>query len=294
MTDLALDIVQQLLNGFLFGSSYALIGIGFTMIFGVMDKLNLAFGVTALAGAYVGLGVFHLTRGPFVLVFVTAVVSSGLIGLVMELACFRWMPRDYPLAPLMATMGMLFFIDEVISQATHGRPMAFPAPMGTAMMNVGPWLLRGDLGFMFLAALAVMGLLWVLVYRTRLGLATRAVSQQPVAAQLCGIALRRVNASVFILTGMIGGVAGALIGSAVGNLSPLLSLPLTIKGLVTAVLGGLGSIPGAIAGGLLLGVVEYQALYFFGIGYRDMVTYLMLFAFLVFRPGGLLGRRAGH
>jgi len=294
VTDLALDIVQQLLNGFLFGSSYALIGIGFTMIFGVMDKLNLAFGVTALAGAYVGLGVFHLTRGPFVLVFVTAVVSSGLIGLVMELACFRWMPRDYPLAPLMATMGMLFFIDEVISQATHGRPMAFPAPMGTAMMNVGPWLLRGDLGFMFLAALAVMGLLWVLVYRTRLGLATRAVSQQPVAAQLCGIALRRVNASVFILTGMIGGVAGALIGSAVGNLSPLLSLPLTIKGLVTAVLGGLGSIPGAIAGGLLLGVVEYQALYFFGIGYRDMVTYLMLFAFLVFRPGGLLGRRAGH
>ncbi len=93
---------------------------------------------------------------------------------------------------------------------------------------------------------------------------------------------------------VIGGVAGALIGSAVGNLSPLLSLPLTIKGLVTAVLGGLGSIPGAIAGGLLLGVVEYQALYFFGIGYRDMVTYLMLFAFLVFRPGGLFGQRAGR
>lgn len=294
MTDLALDIVQQILNGFLFGSSYALVGIGFTMIFGVMDKLNLAFGVTALGGAYVALGVFHLTHGPFILVFVTAVVASGLIGLVMEITCFRWMPRDYPLAPLMATMGMLFFIDEVVSHATHGRPMAFPAPMGTVMLDVGPWLLRGDLGFMFLAALAVMGLLWLLVYRTRLGLATRAVSQQPVAAQLCGIALRRVNASVFVLTGMIGGVAGALIGSAVGNLSPLLSLPLTVKGLVTAVLGGLGSIPGAIVGGLLLGVVEYQALYFFGIGYRDMVTYLMLFAFLVFRPGGLLGQRAGR
>jgi branched-subunit amino acid ABC-type transport system permease component len=142
---------------------------------------------------------------------------------------------------------------------------------------------------MFLASLAVMGGLWLLVYRTRLGLATRAVSQQPVAAQLCGIGLARVNAAVFVLTGMIGGVAGALIGSAVGNLSPLLSLPLTVKGLVTAVLGGLGSIPGAIAAGLLLGIVEYETLYFFGIGYRDMVTYLLLFAFLVFRPGGLLG-----
>jgi branched-chain amino acid transport system permease protein len=292
VSDLVLDVVQQVLNGFLFGSSYALIGIGFTMIFGVMDKLNLAFGVTALAGAYVGLLVFHLTRGPFLLVFLTAVVSAGLIGLVVELTCFRWMPRDYPLAPLMATMGMLFFIDEAIAHATHGRPMAFPAPMGEVMMDLGPWLLRGDLGSVFLVSLLVMAGLWLLVYRTRLGLATRAVSQQPVAAQLCGIALVRVNAAVFVLTGMIGGIAGVLIGSAVGNLSPLLSLPLTVKGLVTAVLGGLGSIPGAIAAGLLLGIVEYEALYFFGIGYRDMVTYLLLFAFLVFRPMGLLGHRA--
>lgn len=294
MSDLVLDVVQQALNGFLFGSSYALIGIGFTMIFGVMEKLNLAFGVTALAGAYAGLWVFHLTPGPFALTFLVAVAAAGLIGLVVEWTCFRWMPRDYPLAPLMASIGMLFFIDEVVSHATHGRPMAFPAPMGQLMFDVGPWLLRGDLGFMFLVSLAVMGGLWLLVYRTRLGLATRAVSQQPVAAQLCGIGLHRVNAAVFVITGMVGGVAGALIGSAVGNLSPLLSLPLTVKGLVTAVLGGLGSIPGAIAAGLLLGVVEYEALYFVGVGYRDMLTYLLLFAFLVFRPGGLFGSRSGH
>jgi branched-subunit amino acid ABC-type transport system permease component len=254
-----------------------------------MDKLNLAFGVTALAGAYVGLLVFHLSRAPFLVVLLASVVAAGLLGLVVELTCFRFMPRHSPLAPLMATMGMLFFIDELIAHVTHGRPMAFPAPLGEAMMDLGPWLLRGDLAFMFLVSLAVMGGLWLLVYRTRLGLATRAVSQQPVAAQLCGIGLARVNTAVFVLTGMIGGVAGALIGSAVGTLSPLLSLPLTVKGLVTAVLGGLGSIPGAIVAGLLLGVVEYEALYFVGIGYRDMVTYLLLFAFLVFRPGGLLG-----
>jgi branched-subunit amino acid ABC-type transport system permease component len=294
MTDLLLDVVQQLMNGFLFGSSYALIGIGFTMIFGVMEKLNLAFGVTALAGAYAALFVARTTGGPFLLVFLSAVAAAGLVGLVIELVCFRWMPRDYPLAPLMASIGMFFFVEEVVSHATNGMPLAFPAPMGQLMMDLGPWLLRGDLGFMFLVSLAVMGGLWALVYRTRLGLATRAVSQQPVAAQLCGISTRRVNASVFVITGMIGGVAGALIGSAVGNLSPLLALPFTVKGLVTAVLGGLGSIPGAIVGGLLLGVVEYQALYFFGIGYRDMITYLLLFAFLVFRPGGLFSPSAHH
>jgi branched-subunit amino acid ABC-type transport system permease component len=290
MSDVLLDVVQQLLNGFLFGSSYALIGIGFTMIFGVMDKLNLGFGVTALGGAYAGLWLVRQVDVPFVMVLAGGVASAALIGLLIELTCFRWMPRTYPLAPLMATMGMLFFIDEMIAHATHGRPMAFPAPLGQFMVDAGPWLLRGDLAFMFLASLVVMAVLWGLVYRTRLGLATRAVSQQPIAAQLCGIGLSRVNAAVFALTGAIGGVAGVLIGSAVGNLSPLLSLPLTVKGLVTAVLGGLGSIPGAIAGGLLLGIVEYEALYFFGIGYRDMVTYLLLFAFLVFRPGGLFGR----
>jgi len=291
VSDLALDVVQQALNGFLFGSSYALIGIGFTMIFGVMEKLNLAFGVTALGGAYVALLVFQLTRGPLVLVFLAAVLAAGLIGLIVEFTCFHWMPRDYPLAALMATVGMLFFIEEVIVHATNGMPRAFPAPLGQLMLEVGPWLVRGDLAFMFLVSLLVMAGLWALVYHSRLGLATRAVSQQPVAAQLCGIAPRRVNAAVFVITGLIGGVAGALIGSAVGNLSPLLALPLTVKGLVTAVLGGLGSIPGAIAGGLLLGVVEYQALYFFGIGYRDMVTYLLLFAFLVGRPGGLFGSK---
>src|SRR6266508_2255285 len=241
MSDLVLDVVQQALNGFLFGSSYALIGIGFTMIFGVMEKLNLAFGVTALGGAYLALLVFQLTRGPFVLVFLAAVAAAGVIGLVVELACFHWTPRDYPLAALMATVGMLFFIEEVIVHATDGMPRAFPAPLGQLMLDAGPWLLRGDLTFMFLMSLVVMAALWLLVYRTRLGLATRAVSQQPVAAQLCG----------------------------------------------------LGSIPGAIVGGLLLGIVEYEALYFFGIGYRDMVTYFLLFAFLVFRPGGLFGPRAG-
>jgi branched-chain amino acid transport system permease protein len=292
MHDLVLDVVQQALNGFLFGSSYALIGIGFTMIFGVMEKLNLAFGITALGGAYAALLVFQFTRAPFPVVVLASVAAAGLIGLVVEITCFRWMPGDYPLAALMATVGMLFFVEEVIVHATNGMPRAFPAPLGQAMFDLGPWLLRGDLAFMFLVCLAVMAALWLLVFRTRLGLATRAVSQQPVAAQLCGIGLRRVNAAVFVLTGMVGGVAGALIGSAVGNLSPLLALPLTVKGLVTAVLGGLGSIPGAIVGGLLLGVVEYEALYFFGIGYRDMVTYLLLFAFLVFRPGGLFGSAA--
>jgi len=135
-----------------------------------------------------------------------------------------------------------------------------------------------------------MAALLHLLYRTRLGLATRAVSQQPVAAQLCGMNLGQVNAATFTITGGLGGVAGALIGSAVGMLSPLLVAPLTVKGLIVTVIGGLGSIPGAIVAGLLVGAAENLFQYLRGVTERDIYVMLLLFVFLVFRPGGILGR----
>jgi branched-subunit amino acid ABC-type transport system permease component len=135
-----------------------------------------------------------------------------------------------------------------------------------------------------------MGLLLHLLYRTRLGMATRAVSQQPVAAQLCGMSLEQVNAMTFTVTGALGGIAGALIGSAVGLLSPLIVAPLTVKGLIVTVIGGLGSIPGAIIAGLLVGGAENLFQYFRGVTERDIYVMLLLFVFLVFRPGGILGR----
>jgi branched-chain amino acid transport system permease protein len=132
------------------------------------------------------------------------------------------------------------------------------------------------------------GLLYVL-FNTRLGLATRAVSQQPVAAQLCGMSLDQVNAATFTLSGALGGIAGALIGSAVGMLSPLLVAPLTVKGLIVTVIGGLGSIPGAIVAGLLVGAAENLFQFFRGVTERDIYVMLLLFVFLVFRPGGIFG-----
>ena len=143
------------------------------------------------------------------------------------------------------------------------------------------------------------GLFWMLgllalLYRTRLGLATRAVSQQSVAARLCGIRVERVNAMTFVITGLLGGIAGALIGASVGALSPLLTTPLTVKGLIVTVIGGLGSIPGAIVAGLLVGGLENVFQQFRGVTERDLYVMLLLFAFLVFRPGGLFAPKGGR
>jgi branched-subunit amino acid ABC-type transport system permease component len=162
------------------------------------------------------------------------------------------------------------------------------------MLFMGDFSMRGDLLLVFgVSVLAMIALLAVL-YRSRLGLATRAVAQQPVAAQLCGIRLVRVNALTFVVTGLLGGLAGALIGASVGTLSPLLTTPLTVKGLIVTVIGGLGSIPGAIVAGLLVGGFENVLQLYRGVTERDLYVMLLLFVFLTFRPGGLFAPKGSR
>jgi len=159
---------------------------------------------------------------------------------------------------------------------------------------MGELSLRGDLILVFVVSVIAMAALLALLYRTRLGLATRAVAQQPVAAQLCGIQVMRVNALTFVITGLLGGIAGALVCSAVGTLSILITGPLTVKGLIVVVIGGLGSVPGAIVAGLLVGGLENAFQYLRGVTERDLYVMLLLFAFLIFRPNGIFAKKAGR
>jgi branched-chain amino acid transport system permease protein len=286
-----IDSVQSVADGVLFGATYALLGIGFTLTFGVMHKLNLAFAAASIGAAYTSLLVLAGVRAPPALVFLLAAACGGGIGALVYLVCFRFIPLANPLATLMATVGLLLLIDEVIVHTTQGVPLNYPALFSDVIIRAGPLNLRGDLMFVFALGCVCMLLLLGLLYRTRLGLATRAVSQQPVAAALCGISTTNVNALTFVITGVIGGLAGAMIGAAIGMLSPLLSLPLTVKGLIVTVIGGLGSIPGAVIAGLLVGGLENLFQFFRGVSERDLYIMLLLFVFLVFRPAGLFAPR---
>ena len=285
-----LDFFQSIADGLLFGSIYALIGIGFTLIFGVMHKLNLAYGAASIAGAYVSIAVAAYVPLPAMITFLVAAIGSGAIAFLIYLASFRFIPLASPLATLMATVGMLILIDEIVVHATDGMPQPYPALFADVYMEWGDFGLRGDLIFIFFLSLIAMVVLMFMLYRTRLGIATRAVAQQPVAAQLAGISLDRTNALTFVITGLLGGLAGAMIGASVGVLSPLLVVPITVKGLIVCVIGGLGSIPGAIVAGLAVGAFENFFLAFRGVTERDMYVMLLLFVFLVFRPGGIFSR----
>ena len=290
-----LDFLQAASDGVLFGATYALIGIGFTLVFGVMHKVNMAYAAASVGGAYAGLLVLKvMAAAPPAVVFFGAFVAGGLLGWVVYVTCFHFIPLSNPLATLMSTVGMLLLIDEIIVHVTAGMPQAYPAIFGDVMLFMGDFSMRGDLLLVSGVSLLAMIALLALLYRSRLGLATRAVAQQPVAAQLCGIRLVRVNALTFVVTGLLGGLAGALIGASVGTLSPLLTVPLTIKGLIVTVIGGLGSIPGAIVAGLLVGGFENVLQLYRGVTERDLYVMLLLFAFLVFRPGGLFAAKGGR
>ena len=285
-----IDAVQSVLDGVMFGSIYALIGIGFTLIFGVMHRINLAYAAASIGGAYASLAAFQLLSAPALVVFLCAAIASGVIGYMVYICCFRFIPIDMPLATLMASVGMLIFIDEVVVHATAGMPEPYPAMFDDVMIDLDPFWVRGDLLMILALSVIAMAILLYVLYRTRLGIATRAVAQQPAAAQLCGIGQQRTNAATFVITGALGGLAGAMVGASVGILSPLLALPLTVKGLIVTVIGGLGSIPGAIVAGLLVGGFENVFQYFRGVTERDIYVMLLLFVFLTFRPQGLFGR----
>ncbi len=288
------DYVQAIIDGLLFGTTYSLIGIGFTLVFGVMHKINMSFAAASLAGAYCGLVGPQLLGLPLWTVFPLSIAAAGIIGYLIYLACFRFIPLASPLATLMSTVGMLLLVDEIVVHATAGMPQNYPAIYDGDPIEIGPFILRGDLLGVFLVSVVAMVVLLVLLYRTRLGMATRAAAQQPVAAQLCGMRLQAVNALTFVLSGLLGGVAGTMIGASVGMLSPLISGTITVKGLIVTVIGGLGSIPGAIVAGLLVGAAEnlFQAMR--NVTERDIYVMMLLFVFLVLRPNGLFAAGRGR
>jgi branched-chain amino acid transport system permease protein len=264
-------------------------------VFGVMHKINMAYAAASIGGAYSGLLVLKaMAAAPPALVFFGAFLGGGVAGALVYVTCFHFIPLRSPLATLMSTVGMLLLIDEIVVHVTNGMPQNYPAMFDDVMLRAGEFTLRGDLLLVFGVAVLCMIALMLLLYRTRLGLATRAVSQQPVAARLCGIRLERVNATTFIITGLLGGIAGALIGASVGTLSPLLITPLTVKGLIVTVIGGLGSIPGAIVAGLLVGGFENVLQLYRGVTERDLYVMLLLFVFLTFRPGGIFAAKGGR
>ncbi len=284
------DFVQNTLDGILVGSSYSLLAIGFTLIFGVMRRLNLSYGPSIMLGIFAGTLIYVELEAGLLAVAAATLAGAVLAGIYVERICFRAVRRGAALASMVSSFAIWMQLEEAVTVIFPERTYPFP-PLADFALEPGPFFVRGDHLVMFACAAVSTVLLHLLLYRTRFGLALRAVSKNPAAAAFVGINTGLVLFSAFALASAMGGIAGYLIAAGDQQITPYFGLWATFKGLIAMTLGGMGSIPGAIAGGLLLGIIEAHCGWYLGTEYRDLAAYAVLFAFLVFRPGGLFAQR---
>jgi branched-chain amino acid transport system permease protein len=284
-----MDFVQNTIDGVMIGSSYGLLALGFTLIFGVMRRLNLSYGPSIMVGAYLGT-LFYVQLGAApVAVAVATVLGAALAGIYVERLCFAPMAAGAGVASMVSSFAVWMQLEQAAILILPRHTYPFPPLATGAPLALGPFLLRIDHLIMLAAALGLSLGVQLMLYRSRFGLALRAIIGNPVAAHLVGIDVKTAVLCAFAVASAIGGIAGYLVLATDQQITPMFGMWATFKGLIAMMIGGLGSIPGAILGGLVLGVVEAHSQWHFGPQVRDLIAYLLLFACLVLRPGGILG-----
>jgi len=286
-----IDFIQNTVDGIMIGSRYSLLAIGFTLIFGVMRRLNLSYGPSIMLGVFVGTFLFVQYRAGWFAIAAATVLGAVLAGIYVERLCFWAIRQGAALASMVSSFAIWMQLEELTTLVFPDRTYPFPRLTGARPFELAGINIQSTYLIMFGCAVAIMGALSFMLYRTRFGLALRAVSENPLAARFMGVATGRITFLAFVLASAIGGFAGYLIAANEQQVTPLFGLWATFKGMIAMMLGGMGSVPGAILGGFLLGVVESQATWYLGTEIRDIAAYGLLFVFLVARPGGLLGQR---
>ena len=294
--------LQQLVNGITVGSTYALIAIGYTMVYGIIGMINFAHGEIYMVGAYVGLvaltAIGTQSGLPIWLIIAAmlalSVTVTGVYGYTVERIAYRPLRSSPRLVALISAIGMSIFLQNWVGLGQGTRDMAVPSlisgaytlQMGESFEITIAWSRLMIIG----VVLVLMIALTLFIQHSRMGRASRACSQDLQMAELLGINTDRVISFTFVLGAVLAAVGGVLIAITVGKLNPFIGFIAGIKAFTAAVLGGIGSIPGAMLGGVLLGVAETLAAGYISSEYKDIVAFGLLVLILLFRPTGLLGK----
>lgn len=289
---MSVDFIQNTLDGVSAGAAYALLALGFTLIFGVLRRANLSYGPAIMFGCYAATWTHvHFGAGLLLLALIT-VVGAVLAGAYVERLCFAPHRGGSAIAAMVASFALWMQFQELATIVMPRHLYAFPMLYEGDPLAFGPFFLRVDALVILAAAGAACAVLWWMLYRSRFGLAVRAVIEQPAAAALAGINVPWVFVRVFALASALGGVAGYLIVATHGQITPMLGMWATLKGLLAMMLGGLGSLPGAVLGGLALGLIEAHSQWYLGPQMRDLIAYLLLFVLLAARVPWMRSRSA--
>jgi branched-chain amino acid transport system permease protein len=308
--------IQLLVNGLVLGSLYALIALGYSMVYGILKLLNFAHGDVYMIGAFVGYGVLTALGGPLspdlslvpliVLMFAAAMLASGALGVVIERFAYRPL-RDAPrIAPLISALGVSFFLQNSVLlllgaqfraynsfQLGSPNPELFqPGPLVEPVFTVSGVNVQAVQVLVLTVTVALMLALTLLVARTPVGKAMRATAYDREAAAMMGIDVDRVIAFTFFVGSLLAGAAGVMFGLLFSQVFHFMGFLAGLKGFTAAVVGGIGSIPGAMLGGLLVGLTESFAAGYVGGRWSDLIVFGILIGVLLVRPSGLLGTPA--
>ncbi|HOO53342.1 MAG TPA: branched-chain amino acid ABC transporter permease [Methanothrix sp.] len=283
-------ISQLFLNSLIAGSIYALIAIGFAVIYKTVKFFHFAHGAVYASGAYIAYTFFQILQINFIVSFFLATISAGIIGLgIYQLVYHTLQLKKVPnLIYLLASFGVFIFIQNLIALIYGSQVLIIRSGLGESIYSfLGAAITLTQITIIVISLTTLIAL-WIFIEKTKLGLALRAVADDSQAAQLVGIDSLRLTQVSFFIGSILAGVAGVLI-SLDTNLSPTMGLTAIFKGLIACIIGGIGSIPGAVVGGFFLGFVENFGIWYISSIWQDSISFVVLIIFLIFRPRGFFG-----
>ena len=288
-----MQILQYLINGISIGSVYAIIALGYTMVYGIAKMLNFAHGDVIMVGAYISFCVTNYLGLPAVVSIVAAMVVCTVLGIVIEGLAYKPLRGTPSLAVLITAIGVSYFLQNAAQLIWSSSPKNF-----TSFVTFKPihlfneqLVITGEVLVTVLVSILVMVLLSWFTGKTRLGKAMRAVSEDRDAAQLMGINVNQTISTTFAIGSALAAVAGVLLCSTVPTLQPTTGAMPGIRAFTAAVFGGIGSIPGAMLGGILIGIIETFAKKYISTQFSDAVVFSVLIVILLVKPAGLLGKQ---
>lgn len=286
-----MEWLQQLINGISLGSIYALIALGYTMVYGIIKLINFAHGDVFMVGAFVGFYAVTSWKMGFFPALIIAMILCAILGVVIERLAYKRLRNSTRIAALITAIGVSLLIEYVTIYIRGAQPEAYPKDL---VANKQFNLFGADISSQSLLILGVsitlMILLQFIVHKTKVGKAMRAVSHDAEAAKLMGINVDNTISATFAIGSALAGAAGVIFGLYYTKIDPLMGVIPGVKAFVAAVLGGIGSIPGAMTGGMILGVIETIVS---AVGFslwRDAVAFIILIIILIFRPAGIFGK----